>query len=107
MSSRDTETAMQDVALKQEEGDDSTDMEPVEESKSNKTPLNAKNYLNVSAYLLNTIFTYGVGTAGWFGAGDTGDISDKYQVSASFQGVLNDTSTHTKRHIHLPCIYCL
>jgi len=80
MSSRDTETAMQDVALKQEESGDSTDMEPEEESKSNKTPLNAKNYLNVSAYLLNTIFTYGVGTAGWFGAGDTGDISDKYQT---------------------------
>jgi hypothetical protein len=43
-------------------------------------PLNRKNYANVAAYILNTIFTYGVGTAGMLGTPTNGDLSDKYQT---------------------------
>ena len=43
-------------------------------------PLNRKNYANVAAYILNTVFTYGVGTAGMLGTPDNGELSDKYQT---------------------------
>ncbi|KAK1736944.1 hypothetical protein QTG54_012389, partial [Skeletonema marinoi] len=41
---------------------------------------NRKNFANVSAYILNIIFTYGVGTAGFLGTPTNGDLSDKYQT---------------------------
>mmetsp|Transcript_19528 Transcript_19528/g.27812 ORF Transcript_19528/g.27812 Transcript_19528/m.27812 type:complete len:331 (+) Transcript_19528:138-1130(+) len=43
-------------------------------------PLNIKNYANVAAYILNTIFTYGVGTAGMTGRPTNAELSDKYQT---------------------------
>mmetsp|Transcript_10416 Transcript_10416/g.13266 ORF Transcript_10416/g.13266 Transcript_10416/m.13266 type:complete len:334 (-) Transcript_10416:120-1121(-) len=50
-------------------------------SASSETPsLNRKNFANVSAYILNIIFTYGVGTAGFLGTPTNGDLSDKYQT---------------------------
>ena len=42
--------------------------------------LNAKNFLNLIAYVLNIIFTYGVGTAGWLDTPTNGELSDKYQT---------------------------
>jgi len=42
--------------------------------------LNCKNYLNVLFYFCNTIFTYGIGTAAWFGTTTNGELSEKYQT---------------------------
>ena len=42
--------------------------------------LNFKNILNVLAYGANIALTYGVGTAGWLGTPDNGELSDKYQT---------------------------
>jgi len=42
--------------------------------------LNAINYLNLIAFIVNIVITYGVGTAGWFGAKSNGEISDMYQT---------------------------
>ncbi|KAL7507526.1 hypothetical protein ACHAXN_004700 [Cyclotella atomus] len=42
--------------------------------------LNIKNILNVLAYAANIALTYGVGTAGWLGTPDNGELSDKYQT---------------------------
>lgn len=42
--------------------------------------LNIKNFLNLAAYCLNIIFTYGVGTAGWLDTPTNGELSDKYQT---------------------------
>ena len=43
-------------------------------------PLNRKNWANVAAYILNIIFTYGVGTLGVLGTPDNKELSDKYQT---------------------------
>jgi len=45
-----------------------------------KPPLNYKNYGNIIAFILNTLFTYGVGQAGWLGTPDNGELSRKYQT---------------------------
>jgi len=42
--------------------------------------LNWKNYLNVLAFILNCVITFGIGNFGWFGASTNGDLSDKYQT---------------------------
>lgn len=42
--------------------------------------LNAKNWLNLAFFVLNAVFTYGVGNAGWFGGSSNGDLSRKYQT---------------------------
>ena len=42
--------------------------------------INFKNILNVLAYGANIALTYGVGTAGWLGTPDNGELSDKYQT---------------------------
>lgn len=42
--------------------------------------LNFKNIANVLAYGINIALTYGVGTAGWLGTPDNGELSDKYQT---------------------------
>mmetsp|Transcript_41192 Transcript_41192/g.80612 ORF Transcript_41192/g.80612 Transcript_41192/m.80612 type:complete len:299 (-) Transcript_41192:263-1159(-) len=52
--------------------------EPVNDD--NDTPLSDKNALNVIFYILNIIITYGIGVAGWFGAGSNADLSAKYQT---------------------------
>jgi len=41
--------------------------------------LNEKNFLNLFFYIFNVVFTYGVGTAGWFGTPTNIALSDKYQ----------------------------
>jgi len=45
-----------------------------------KPKINIKNLLNLGAYALNIVFTFGVGTNGWFGNGTNGELSQKYQV---------------------------
>lgn len=45
-----------------------------------KPKINKKNWLNLGAYVLNIVFTFGVGTNGWFGNGTNGELSQKYQV---------------------------
>jgi hypothetical protein len=42
--------------------------------------LNAANICNILGYIFNTIFTYGVGNAGFFGRPTNGDLSRKYQT---------------------------
>ena len=48
--------------------------------------LNWKNYGNLLAFLLNVLFTYGVGTAGWFNTPDNGELSEKYQTIITPKG---------------------
>ena len=45
-----------------------------------KVELNPLNWLNVAFFLLNVLFTYGIGVLGWFGNGTNMEISEKYQV---------------------------
>ena len=42
--------------------------------------INHKNILNLLFYIFNIVFTYGVGTNGWFGNGTNGELSEKYQT---------------------------
>ncbi|KAL3803533.1 hypothetical protein HJC23_014081 [Cyclotella cryptica] len=42
--------------------------------------LNIKNFLNLTAYILNIVFTYGIGNAGWLNTPTNGELSDKYQT---------------------------
>ena len=42
--------------------------------------LNAVNYLNLIAFIVNIVITYGIGTAGWGGTQSNSEVSDKYQV---------------------------
>merc|ERR1712038_62139 len=49
-------------------------------SNNEKPRLNHKNYGNLLFFLFNTIFTYGVGTAGWLDTPDNGELSRKYQT---------------------------
>jgi len=42
--------------------------------------LNGKNFMNLLFYLFNAVFTYGIGTAAWFGTTTNGDLSEKYQT---------------------------
>lgn len=43
-------------------------------------PLNRKNWANVAAYILNTLFTYGVGQLSILGTPTNSELSDKYQT---------------------------
>ena len=45
-----------------------------------KPTLNTKNWLNLFFYIFNIVFTFGVGTVGWFNGQTNGDLSLKYQV---------------------------
>jgi|Transcript_31693 hypothetical protein len=45
-----------------------------------KPKLTLKNWLNLVFFVLNTLFTYGVGNEGWFGGQTNGDLSRKYQT---------------------------
>jgi hypothetical protein len=38
------------------------------------------NYLNIAAYLLNVVITYGIGVGGFFDLPTNGDLSKKYQT---------------------------
>lgn len=65
---------------------DQGDEEQVEKSATQDEPtekpkINIKNWLNLGAYVFNIVFTFGVGTNGWFGNGTNGELSLKYQVS--------------------------
>lgn len=42
--------------------------------------INHKNILNLFFYIFNIVFTYGVGTEGWFGNGTNSELSEKYQA---------------------------
>lgn len=48
--------------------------------------LNWKNYGNFVAFVLNVLLTYGIGTAGWFGTPDNGELSEKYQTIITPKG---------------------
>lgn len=58
----------------------------VEDKTTGSPSLNAKNYLNVISYIINTVITFGVGQFGWFGAQSNGDLSDKYQTLITPKG---------------------
>ena len=60
----------------EEDGDDGSE-----------TKFNALNYVNVISYLLNVLFTYGIGTLGWIGHGNNAILSEEYQVRRSKFGV--------------------
>eukprot|EP00551_Chaetoceros_affinis_P008697 CAMPEP_0203684524 /NCGR_PEP_ID=MMETSP0090-20130426/48080_1 /ASSEMBLY_ACC=CAM_ASM_001088 /TAXON_ID=426623 /ORGANISM="Chaetoceros affinis, Strain CCMP159" /LENGTH=312 /DNA_ID=CAMNT_0050553699 /DNA_START=142 /DNA_END=1080 /DNA_ORIENTATION=- len=48
---------------------------------TNETPrLNYKNYGNIIFYVLNILFTYGIGVAGWTGTPTNEELSLKYQT---------------------------
>jgi hypothetical protein len=54
--------------------------EQVQVTADEKPKINVKNWLNLGAYIFNIVFTFGVGTNGWFGNGTNGELSQKYQV---------------------------
>ncbi len=51
-----------------------------EEHEESSPRLNHKNYGNIIFFVLNTLFTYGIGNAGWVGTPDNGELSRKYQT---------------------------
>lgn len=52
----------------------------VDETANEERPgLALKNWLNLGAFILNTVITYGVGNVGWVGK-TNGELSEKYQV---------------------------
>lgn len=53
---------------------------PPKGEKTESPGLNFKNYGNIIFFVLNTLFTYGVGQAGWLGTPDNGELSRKYQT---------------------------
>mmetsp|Transcript_28501 Transcript_28501/g.62690 ORF Transcript_28501/g.62690 Transcript_28501/m.62690 type:complete len:334 (-) Transcript_28501:69-1070(-) len=42
--------------------------------------INHKNILNLLFFIINIVFTYGIGTEGWLGNGTNGELSEKYQT---------------------------
>jgi len=48
--------------------------------------INLKNILNFVSYLINALFTYGVGVNGWFGLPTNLDLSEKYQTIVTPKG---------------------
>lgn len=65
----------------EQEGEEQVEKSAAEVESTEKPKLNIKNWLNLGAYVLNIVFTFGIGTNGWFGNGTNGEISLKYQVS--------------------------
>ena len=49
-------------------------------SSEEKPSLNMKNWLNLLFYIFNVVFTFGVGSLGWFSGQTNGELSLKYQV---------------------------
>jgi hypothetical protein len=47
---------------------------------SQRPKLNKLNWLNFALFVLNFLFTYGVGDRGWLGHGTTAELSAKFQV---------------------------
>eukprot|EP00978_Attheya_sp_CCMP212_P003017 scaffold6177_cov47-Attheya_sp.AAC.6 len=66
---------MINTAVPQEHEDEPQQQEDVDHNKNSAegeelpAKLNAKNVLNVFAYGVNVLFTFGIGNAGWFGNG--------------------------------------
>lgn len=48
--------------------------------------LNWKNYGNLVAFILNVLFTFGIGTFGWFGLPNNTELSEKYQTIITPKG---------------------
>lgn len=48
--------------------------------------LNWINYGNLLSFILNVVFTYGIGTAGWLDTPDNGELSEKYQTIITPKG---------------------
>lgn len=71
-----------------------------------KPKINLKNWLNLGAYVLNIVFTFGVGTNGWFGNGTNGELSEKYQVRvhASVSRSSECLEGGSNTHIPLPSL---
>lgn len=63
-----------------EEGVPTTPEMSTDVEENPKPKLNAKNYLNLVAYVMNIALVYGVGTAGLLGTPDNGELSRKYQT---------------------------
>jgi benzodiazapine receptor len=50
------------------------------EATQQRPPLTMLNWANLIFYIINFVFTYGIGTLGWLGNGDNGELSAKYQT---------------------------
>lgn len=57
-----------------------------EEEPTPPSGLNFKNYGNLIFYVLNILITFGVGTLGWLGTPDNGELSAKYQTIITPKG---------------------
>jgi hypothetical protein len=64
----------------EQEGEEQVEKSATEVESTEKPKLNIKNWLNLGAYVLNIVFTFGIGTNGWFGNGTNGELSLKYQT---------------------------
>lgn len=73
----------------EEQVEKSTSDDEVQVEADEKPKINLKNWLNLGAYVLNIVFTFGVGTNGWFGNGTNGELSQKYQVRVCTSASLN------------------
>lgn len=60
-----------------------SEQENVQVEENEKPKINIKNWLNLLAYIVNIVFTFGVGTNGWFSGTTNGELSLKYQVCSS------------------------
>lgn len=68
--------------LKKSDADAPSEGAPDASSSEQQPPakINHKNILNLFFFVFNIVFTYGVGTVGWFGNGTNGELSEKYQT---------------------------
>jgi len=57
-----------------------------EKNESTKPKLNAKNWCNLIAFILNVLATFGVGLGGWLGTPTNGNLSEKSQTIVTPNG---------------------
>jgi hypothetical protein len=84
---------MIDTAVPQEQAEDEPQQQDDVHDKNNSADgeelpakLNVKNFLNIFAYAVNVLFTFGIGNAGWVGNGTNGELSEKYQTIITPRG---------------------
>ncbi len=63
-----------------------TDFKDNDQQGSSAPPLNWKNYGNLVGYIINVLFTFGIGTFGWFGLPNNTELSEKYQTIITPKG---------------------
>lgn len=78
------EVVKEDVESAEQDIENPTGSEKEEEPQTGNegffAGLSHKNPLNLLFYILNFLFTYGIGTLSWLGNGTNGDLSRKYQT---------------------------